>query len=155
LEILHRAAPRRNVPFTFTLGRTEAMRANQTSPSLVQTPDTARTAVLVPFSRVPVAHRARIAVCSATFAEFLQRNGVRGERRHRVLEGGWSRAIGAQLSSGRHALLVKYDQQSTFEILLEVWRGLHVFRDDFYEVFKLLDVPPSTIQFCDAPLLWR
>ena len=131
------------------------MRANQTSPSLDRMPESGGTAVLVPFSRVPQADRTTIAVCSASFTEFLERNRVRGERRHRVLEGGWYRVVGVKLSSGRHALLVKYDEQSAFEISLEVWRGLHVFRSDFYEFFKLLDVPPSTIQFCDGPVLWR
>jgi hypothetical protein len=118
-------------------------------------PEATGTAVLVPFARVPQADRTTIAVSSASFSDVLQRNRVRGEHRHRVLEGGWYRVVGAKLSSGRHALLLKYDEQTRFEISLEVWRGLHVFRADFYEMFQLLDVPADSIQFCDGPVLWR
>ena len=130
------------------------MRENRKSPSLEEIPATG-VGTLVPFLRVPQADRTVIALCSAPFEEFLKRNGVEGEHRHRVLEGGGYRGIGVQLSSGRHAVLVKYDERPSFEISLDIWRGLHVFRADFYEVYKLLDAPASTIQFCDGPVLWR
>lgn len=131
------------------------MRANRSSPSLERVPESTGSASPVPFSSLPRTHRENVAVCTAPFADFLARNGVRGEHRVRVLEGGAYRALGVALPSGRYALLVKYDAASHFEIALEVWKERHVFRADFYEVFKLLAVPPSTIQFCDGQVLWR
>ena len=131
------------------------MKANKIRPALDDIPSSTGTATLVPFSRLPRLDREIIAVCSASFEEFLQRNKARGQHRFRVLEGGGSRLIGVALTTGRHALLDKRDSLAEFWISLETWRDFHVFRDDFYEVFKLLAVPSSTIQFCDGPVHWK
>ena len=131
------------------------MKAHKIRPILDDIPSSTGTAALVPFSRLPRLDREIIATCSASFEEFLQRNKARGQRRFRVLEGGGCRLIGAALTTGRHAMLQKRDSVAEFWIYLETWRDFHVFRDDFYEVFKLLAVSPSTIQFCDGPVHWR
>jgi hypothetical protein len=131
------------------------MRASQQAPSLDSIPAATGGARLTPFSRLPLADRHTVAVCGAPFEEFLARAGVRGVHRHRVLEGGGYRAVGVELTSGRHALLVKYDERSEFDITLDVLRGLHVHRQDFYEVFKVLGVPSSSIKFCDGAILWK
>jgi len=131
------------------------MRENRIAPALDRIPEFTASATLVPASRVPVANRETIAWCLASFEEFLQRNKVRGEHKHRKLEGGGYRIVGVLLSSGRHALLTKFDTRPHFEITLDVWRDFHIFRDDFYEVFKRLNVPASTIQFCHGDMLWK
>ena len=131
------------------------MKANKTRPVLDDIPSSTGKAALIPFSRLPRLDRELIALCSASFEEFLERNNAQGERRFRVQEGGGCRLIGAALTTGRHAMLEKRDSVAEFWISLETWRDFHVFRDDFYEVFKLLAVPSSTIQFCDGPVHWR
>jgi hypothetical protein len=131
------------------------MRANQTRPILNDVPSTTGVASFMPASKLPRMEYETIALCSASFDDFLQRNEVKGEHRFRKLEGGGYNSIGVALTNDRHALLVKYDTRPQFEISLQIWRDIHVFREDFYEVFKLLAVPESTIQWCDGPVLWK
>jgi hypothetical protein len=113
-------------------------------------------ACLVPISKIPVLHYATIALCRIPFDEFLSRKGVKGKRVYRKLSGGWLRTIGVKLPSGRHAVLTQYESHpDSFDVGLEVWRDIHVFREDFFLIRELIGVPDSSFQMCDGPVLWR
>jgi hypothetical protein len=113
-------------------------------------------ALLVPINRIPRADYETIAHCYVPFEDFLASKGVKGKRIFRVMEGGWYRIVGVSLPSGRFAQLVKYDNYPEyFQVSLQVWREMHVFREDYFLIRELVGVGDESFKMCDGPVLWR
>jgi hypothetical protein len=120
-------------------------------------PNKAQKAIFIPFAQVPQpAGYSSMAICHLSLAERLRDLGVKGERRFRKLEGGWSQIKGISLQSGRFAFVQEFEHHpGDVHLYLATWREIHIYRQDFFAARELLSLSDEQIERCDGPYLWR
>ena len=119
-------------------------------------PDPHHKAAFVPIGQIPEVDYADLAICRAPFDEVLARHGAQSSREYRKYAGGWYRDIGIAFPNGRFGFLSMFEERpEEFNLAIQIFRGMHIFRTDYFLARELIGLADESIIVCDGPYLWK